>query len=93
MNVLRYFYQIIPIPGGPLITEDAAGNFILVGILEAKTSTKGISDKIRNCLCSMASFVHIWDLDLLPQHLKNMRADVFYISYRLKSVKGLNEFL
>ena len=40
-----YFYQIIPIPGGPLITEDAAGVFILVGILEAETSTKEISDK------------------------------------------------
>ena len=38
----------LSIPGGPLITEDAAGNFILVGILEAETSTKVISDKIRN---------------------------------------------
>ena len=33
-------------PGGPLITEDAAGVFTLVGILKAETSTEDISDKI-----------------------------------------------
>ena len=43
----------LSIPGGPLITEDAAGNFILVGILEAETSTKVISDKIR-------IFLYLW---------------------------------
>ena len=43
-------FTFLPIPGGPLITEDASGVFILVGILEAETSTKEISDKIRNCL-------------------------------------------
>ena len=32
----------LSIPGGPLITEDAAGNFTLVGILKAETSTRGI---------------------------------------------------
>ena len=31
---------MIPIPGGPLITEDATGVFTLVGILKAETSTR-----------------------------------------------------
>ena len=82
---MKYEYDVtfFSIPGGPLITEDAAGNFILVGILEAETSTKVISDKIKNCLCSMASFVHIWDLDLLPQPFKIMGAHVFYIKIKV----------
>ena len=37
---------MIPTPGGPLITEDAAGVFTLVGILKAETSTREISDEI-----------------------------------------------
>ena len=48
----------LSIPGGPLITEDAAGNFILVGILEAETSTKVISDKIR-IVFHLVTYVHI----------------------------------
>ena len=46
---------LLSIPGGPLITEDAAGNFILVGILEAETSTKVISNQIINCLFPLAT--------------------------------------
>ena len=34
--------HIIPMAGGPLITENAAGNFTLVGILQAEPNTAEI---------------------------------------------------